>query len=84
MGLSPCEFPCEFGKSPPEHKGLLDFKRRWGAKMYDLPYFYYPEIKGVMSLQQNNLGYKLLRSIGKHTPLFLARLMGKIAYHHLG
>jgi len=74
----------DFGKSPPEHKGLLDFKKRWGAKIYDLPYFYYPEIQGVMSLQQNNLGYKLLRSIGKHTPLFLAKLMGKIAYHHLG
>jgi len=75
---------CDFGKTPIDNKGLLDFKRRWGAKMYDLPYFYYPKIKGTMSLEQNDFRHKLLRTMGKHTPLPLAKIMGKIAYHHLG
>jgi lipid II:glycine glycyltransferase (peptidoglycan interpeptide bridge formation enzyme) len=74
----------DFGKTPPENEGLLNFKRRWGAKMYDLPYFYYPEVKGMMSLEQNSLKHKLLRSIGKHMPLSLAKITGRIAYHHLG
>ena len=74
----------DFGKTPPENKGLLDFKRRWGAKMYDLPYFYYPKIKGTMSLEQDDFRHRLLRSIGKYTPLPVAKIMGKIAYHHLG
>jgi lipid II:glycine glycyltransferase (peptidoglycan interpeptide bridge formation enzyme) len=74
----------DFGKSPSDNKGLLYFKGRWGAKMHDLPYFYYPEIKGMMSLEQDKLKYKLLRSIGRHMPLSLARIVGRIAYHHLG
>ena len=75
---------CDFGKTPIDNKGLLDFKRRWGAKMYDLPYFYYPKIRGAMSLKQNDFRHKLLRSMGKYTPLPLAKIMGEIAYHHLG
>jgi len=74
----------DFGKTPPENKGLLDFKRRWGAKMYDLPYFYYPQPKGIMSLEQNDLKHKSLRFTGKHLPLPLAKIMGRLAYRHLG
>ena len=74
----------DFGKTPPENKGLLDFKSRWGAKMYDVPYFYYPEVKGMMSLSQGGLKHKLLRAMGRHLPLPLAKVMGRIAYHHLG
>jgi len=74
----------DFGKTPPENKGLLDFKSRWGANMYDLPYFYYPQIKGTMSLEQNDLKYKIIRSIASHMPLPLAKAVGKIAYRHLG
>jgi len=74
----------DFGKTTPENKGLLDFKGRWGAKMYDLPYFYYPQVKGMMSLEKNDLRHELLRSIGKHLPLSLAKVIGSIAYHHLG
>lgn len=74
----------DFGKTLPENKGLLDFKRRWGAKMYDLPYFYYPQVKGVMSLEEKDLRNKLLQFLGKSLPLSLAKIIGAIAYHHLG
>ena len=74
----------DFGKTLPVNKGLLDFKRRWGAKMFDLPYSYYPQVKGMMSLEEKDLKYELFRSIGKHLPLSLAKMMGWIAYHHLG
>jgi len=74
----------DFGKTPPENKGLLNFKRRWGSKMYNLPYFYYPQIKGMMSLEQSDLKHKLILTFGKHMPLSLAKIIGRIAYHHLG
>jgi hypothetical protein len=74
----------DFGKTPPENKGLLNFKRRWGAQIYDIPYFYYPRIHGVMSLEQSSLRHRLLLIAGKYAPLFLARKLGRIAYHHLG
>ncbi|OHB59806.1 MAG: hypothetical protein A2173_00930 [Planctomycetes bacterium RBG_13_44_8b] len=74
----------DFGKSPPNHKGLLDFKRRWGAQMYDVPYFYYPKVEGIMSLEQDNFKHRLLRAVGKNIPLPLAKIIGCFAYHHLG
>jgi lipid II:glycine glycyltransferase (peptidoglycan interpeptide bridge formation enzyme) len=74
----------DFGKTTPENKGLLDFKGRWGAEMYDLPYFYYPQVKGVMSLEEKDLRNKFLQFIGKSLPLSLARMIGWMAYHHLG
>jgi hypothetical protein len=52
--------------------------------MYDVPYFYYPQIKGMMSLEQNTIKHKLLRSIGKYLPLPFTKLLGRLAYHHLG
>jgi len=52
--------------------------------MYDLPYFYYPQVKGMMSLEKNDLRHELLRSIGKHLPLSIAKIIGWMAYHHLG
>ena len=74
----------DFGKSPSDNKGLLDFKRRWGAKMYNVPYFYYPQVKGMMSLEQGGLKYQLFRFFGHHLPLPLAQIMGRFAYRHLG
>lgn len=74
----------EFGKTPPEAEGLLTFKKRWGPKMYNLPYYYYPQIKGVMSLMQNDLRHRVLRSLYKHLPISFAKILGRIAYHHLG
>ena len=33
----------DFGRTSPYNVGLMDFKRRWGTKIVDLPQFYYPE-----------------------------------------
>jgi predicted N-acyltransferase len=74
----------DFGKTSPENKGLLDFKRRWGAEMFDAPYFYYPGIQGLMSFEQNDVKQKLLLFVGRHMPLPMARIMGRIVYRHLG
>jgi hypothetical protein len=36
----------DFGLTPPENEGLMDFKRRWGAQEMDLNYFYLPDVIG--------------------------------------
>jgi lipid II:glycine glycyltransferase (peptidoglycan interpeptide bridge formation enzyme) len=74
----------DFGKTPPENKGLLDFKSRWGGKIFDVPYFYYPEIKGIMALEQKNLKHRMFRLFLRYMPITLAKIFGKIVYQHLG
>ncbi|MFX0194925.1 MAG: lipid II:glycine glycyltransferase FemX [Candidatus Hodarchaeota archaeon] len=74
----------DFGKSPPENKGLIEFKTRWGAHALDVPYFYYPEIKGLMSMEQSTWKHRMLMSLNSHMPLSLAKVIGRIAYCHLG
>jgi hypothetical protein len=36
----------DFGLTPPENTGLMQFKTRWGAEDRVLNYFYYPDVKG--------------------------------------
>lgn len=74
----------DFGKTTSENQGLLNFKSRWGGDMYDVPYLYYPEIKGMMSLKQESLRIRLARFFGSHIPLPVARIIGRIAYRHIG
>lgn len=52
--------------------------------MFDAPYFYYPGIQGLMSFEQNDVKQKLLLFVGRHMPLPMARIMGRIVYRHLG
>lgn len=74
----------DFGKTTPDNIGLLDFKRRWGTKMYDVPYLYYPEIQGIMAMEETNRKYKLVVGIGRHMPFPLSRALGAVLYRHMG
>lgn len=73
-----------FGKTPIDNRGLMEFKSRWGSKIVDAPYYYYPKIKGMMSLEQNGLKYTVLRHLARKLPLPFAKMMGIFAYRHLG
>lgn len=74
----------DFGKSPPDNPGLVEFKRRWGAAVYECPYYYYPEIAGMMAVEQNSLKHRALRYLYRQTPLTVAQLLGRAIYRHLG
>lgn len=74
----------DFGKTAPDNQGLLDFKRRWGADVYAVPYFYYPEIRGIMALEQTNRKYRSFVCVGKYMPFVLARSLGSLVYRHMG
>jgi CelD/BcsL family acetyltransferase involved in cellulose biosynthesis len=74
----------DFGKSPPDNPGLVEFKRRWGAVATECPYYYYPEISGVMAVEQNSLKHRALRYLYQQSPLTVAQLLGRGIYRHLG
>jgi hypothetical protein len=74
----------DFGKTSMENTGLLEFKRKWGAVEYDVPYYYYPRITGLMSLEKKDTLLKWMNELGRKMPMSLAKIMGEIAYRHLG
>ena len=73
-----------FGKTTKNNKGLLDFKTRWGAQMFDIPYFYYPKIQGIMSLESGSIKHNFISNLERKMPLSIAKAISNIAYKHLG
>jgi serine/alanine adding enzyme len=74
----------DFGKSPPDNPGLVEFKRRWGAECYECPYYYYPDIAGLMAVEQKSLKHRAMRYLYRQAPLSVAQLLGRGIYRHLG
>lgn len=72
----------DLGRTSPDNEGLMRFKRHWGAEEFDLPYYYYPEIKAVSSLKQSSLKYKIATSILKRTPTKVLELLGNNFYKY--
>lgn len=63
---------------------LRYFKGRWRAQELDLPYFYYPEIKGTAATVESSLKYKLITGLLKRMPASAGGLFGRLFYRHFG
>jgi len=74
----------DFGRTAPDNIGLISFKRHWGTQEFDLPYYYWPEIKGITSTKESSLRYRVVSSLIKKMPIALCRIMGDLFYRHLG
>ncbi|MBA7544224.1 hypothetical protein ES705_36576 [subsurface metagenome] len=74
----------DFGKVSLNNKGLLEFKRRWQPREYNLFNLYFPEAKGVYSLNKESLKYTLMNMAWRSMPLPIARIGGYFLYKHLG
>ena len=74
----------DLGRCAPEEEGLRTFKSRWGATEVKLPYYYYPRIKGVTTLTENSLGYRVMRLVSHVMPQAVFRATGSVLYKHLG
>lgn len=75
----------DFGRTSPNNQTLLDFKSRWGTKIIDLPFFYYPKAinEKKIDLEKSN-AYKLARFACQNTPDKLYSVIGRFFYKHLG
>jgi lipid II:glycine glycyltransferase (peptidoglycan interpeptide bridge formation enzyme) len=73
----------DFGRCTPEEEGLRTFKSRWGAKETNLPYYYYPGIKGFTTVAEGSARYQVMRVFSRVMPQFAFRAAGSLLYKHL-
>jgi len=75
----------DIGKTSPFAEGLIAYKKRWGAQELETPCFYYPCLRGVSSLNnEEKLTYKLMTFMWRNMPDWLLRIGARFAYRHLG
>jgi hypothetical protein len=74
----------DFGKVSTNNEGLLEFKRRWQAREYNLYSWFFPEAKGVYSSNKESLKYRLMSAAWRKMPVPMARIGGHFLYKHLG
>jgi hypothetical protein len=72
------------GRAAPDNPGLIRFKSRWGMQGIDLPYYYWPTVKGVTCTEQKSLKYRMVTSVMRRTPTAISKTAGKLFYKHLG
>ncbi|HXX78833.1 MAG TPA: GNAT family N-acetyltransferase, partial [Ktedonobacteraceae bacterium] len=59
----------DLGRTACDNEGLMEFKRRWGAKKEALPYFYYPHTAGLAATSEKSWKYRLLTDTWRKLPL---------------
>ena len=74
----------DLGRTASTNQGLMEFKRRWGATMEPLPYYYYPDVVGLAATSESSWKFRLLTACWKQLPLAVAGPLGGRLYKHLG
>ena len=75
----------DFGRTSPDNKSLMDFKRHWGTTLIDLPQYYYPRHAAEkLANVEESLSYKLVKKLCEKVPDFALKQIGNLCYKHLG
>jgi hypothetical protein len=72
----------DLGRVSDDNPGLKEFKQRWGADTVALHYYYWPEKKGVGSVNRKSLKFRLITLMFSKLPLFLTSRLTWL-YKHL-
>lgn len=74
-----------FGKTSLDNRGLVTFKRGWGAEALPLHYYYYPEVDGLTSTayRERSWKYRMITAIWRALPGPLTDRIGGVLYRHL-
>jgi lipid II:glycine glycyltransferase (peptidoglycan interpeptide bridge formation enzyme) len=72
-----------FGKTEPEHEGLLQFKRGWGAVEETLNYYKY-DLKKRAFVNGTSKTSGFHNKVFRAMPPPLLQLAGKLLYPHMG
>ena len=73
----------DFGRTSPDNKGLMRYKAMWGNMVLDANYYYYPEIKGASSMQEDSKLYKALSGIWRRLPTSVIEIVGPWVYRYM-
>ena len=75
----------DFGRTSPNNRHLMNFKKRWGTQVADLHSFCHPlrSYSGIVD-RESSRAYKLARLAYRKAPDFSYPLIGKLCYRHLG
>lgn len=74
----------DFGRTSQDNTGLIRYKEMWGAESRDLPYCYYPEIKGATARKESDLVYRVMTSLWRRLPDAIIAKLGPMIYKYLG
>jgi lipid II:glycine glycyltransferase (peptidoglycan interpeptide bridge formation enzyme) len=74
----------DFGRTPAQHKGLIDFKRRWGTREVDLIEILYPESMTCRLTDYAGNRRKIVNSLCKRLPPGILCHLGNFFYRHMG
>ncbi len=73
----------DFGRTAISNKGLMRYKKMWGAIPRDCEYSYYPEAMGVNSIDENKFIYKILTNSWRLLPNFIDQKISNVLYKHM-
>jgi len=73
----------DYGRCTLEEEGLRVYKSRWGAMEINLPYYYYPEVKGFTIVPESSLRYRTMNFISHVMPDSVFKMAGSLLYKHL-
>lgn len=72
----------DLGRTSPDNRGLMAFKRHWGAKEIDLPYYYWPTVKGLSAMRESSLKYRITSTLLKNSPVPVLKIAGNLLYKY--
>ncbi|MEO0185268.1 MAG: GNAT family N-acetyltransferase [candidate division WOR-3 bacterium] len=74
----------DLGRTSPDNHGLMAYKKHWGAEEIDLPYYYWPEIKGASATKESSNKYRIASSVLRKMPISILRISGNLLYKYFG
>lgn len=73
-----------FGRTAPDNKGLMRYKKMWGGEVRDLPYSYYPRSPGASMKREHGRLMETLKGAWRLLPEPLASRIGPKIIKHFG
>jgi hypothetical protein len=74
----------DFGRTAADHRGLCEFKRRWGTRQVDIPYYFDPPREGLSVVRGDSLKYRLFTAFFRRMPEGLTVRLGARIFRHFG
>jgi lipid II:glycine glycyltransferase (peptidoglycan interpeptide bridge formation enzyme) len=75
----------DFGRTSPKNKSLMDFKKRWGTKVVELPQFFYPQKEAEKAgCVEESWKYEAMSKLCEKAPDCIQEFIGNFCYRHLG